>query len=567
MLLSLLFLFLTYDDVALQSLLLRQVNVFTKMKEIVLPFSSSVFNVIKYIGISFILTPLLEYMLKVLIERIATLHVLRGRHVDPIDTGLGIFSLHSTYWGKKRNRFLLLGIGVCVIALELLLEFSFSAEMVSLSTNATVWIPPSHRQRYNVSTGMRFVLDHEPMQFLVDASNIECVLNGNFNLLPHHKSLEEHMTSNKTVLLFDKSLYLDRSQDEIAYFVEDTFTVRVPLRDAVDETITYCSADVLRARVKFFVPFVYRGMRQWGEGVETGDRTSDYAGTDKTEYIRRDPEYANVALENLTRHSNFYVGETPVSLLFGNNTICCGLTFRECAGFFDYTKHLCGLRGNSGFSIAVAQGGPDGWEVPVVSAIIMYISGDGIKKLYDEDERQLRLLLLLVLYGTEWRQFDLIRKGSLQELAKISLLVANEEGVSGLKRYRMERNVYHGESEQASIKPLALIPATLIVLFLLILIVYNSMVSRKIALANGGHRMHRLDLTLQGLRNQCLRDIRELNNMNLGKEGVAYKLLPLHLSCQVPMVCLLPVLAMMEAGEPECKQMGTEELRPLMGRA
>ncbi len=89
------------------------------------------FNVLKFVLLNLLLTPLLEIGLRRAISKKAKLDVVRGHSIRPRETELGIFGLHSSYYGHPAWRNVLLLAATIFIATELCFEFGSGATQVA----------------------------------------------------------------------------------------------------------------------------------------------------------------------------------------------------------------------------------------------------------------------------------------------------------------------------------------------------------------------------------------------------------------------------------------------------
>eukprot|EP00178_Gracilaria_changii_P002157 TRINITY_DN1321_c0_g4_i1.p1 TRINITY_DN1321_c0_g4~~TRINITY_DN1321_c0_g4_i1.p1 ORF type:complete len:510 (+),score=51.77 TRINITY_DN1321_c0_g4_i1:269-1798(+) len=489
------------------------------MQQIVLNISSSAFNVIKYVAFTLIITPVYEFLLNSIIERQATLHVLLGQRVAFSDTNFGIFSLHSTFWGRSRNRFVLLLIGILIIAIELLMEFSFSSVQIPLSGRKQVWTQPSHQQRYQLSKtrGIQH-LEHEPLRFPMEAALAKCPLGGKIHFLRRNISQGEH-------------------ELKFQYYLNRTYTIRAPYLDATDNLTMHCNLQVAEKAGEVWVPFV-SAVFTLGEGFDSSKQNYNF--------FAENHDYEEVDLE-LQPLSPFMVADVLTFPYSANNSLCIGLQPASCPvgegahcisslrtplpAKGAISVFFCTLRTRSGISVALAHG--SGTESIRIHTIVMHVSGDVYKSLYEQDERQLRLLLVFLFLNRDWRlgnpvHTPIISKTQLEKMHELILLVSTEDGVSGLRQKKEFRDFHVGETEVVTVKQLAFIPGALVLLFLVLLVLYQVLLSKKLSRSQSKRGKHSVGVSLQWLRRQIVQDISRITKWEFGEESVAYRLVVQH---------------------------------------
>ncbi|PXF45415.1 hypothetical protein BWQ96_04830 [Gracilariopsis chorda] len=489
------------------------------MEELSLNVSPSVWNIIKYVTLSLIITPTFEFLLHRLSQQKARWDILRGRTVALSDTRLGIFSLHSTFWGRSRNRYLLLVIGTFVIAIELLFEFSFSSKLVAKSKTEQVWSQPDHQQRYLISSEEVHFM-REPALLPVEAANIEGCVEGEFNMRRKEKTKDEFQ------------------QTIMEYSINGMYTVRRPYLSATDNATLYCSADHIEKKASFFVPFATKVV--YDDVEEEG---FDYFGAFEDKFYNRSI-YADVDMK-LRFKANLTIDDTKLYMFNGKNSICIG---SKSLAVFGTAYLLCGLRAQSAFSLAVGSLHEDDERVSI-STIVMEMSGPALGPLVDQAGRQIRFLLSNLFLNLVWHRpasegASKLRKTTLEQIVQIALIVANEEGVAGIRRVKASREVLDGVQERASVKRLAIIPGALIGGMLLLFISMNVLLAICIAKAQRKTGQHSVRISTQFLRKQLRNDLLGMRAAHNEWQEIGYKLVQ---DADEQRLQLLPQLPMIDA--------------------
>eukprot|EP00178_Gracilaria_changii_P016625 TRINITY_DN47888_c0_g1_i1.p1 TRINITY_DN47888_c0_g1~~TRINITY_DN47888_c0_g1_i1.p1 ORF type:complete len:566 (+),score=74.79 TRINITY_DN47888_c0_g1_i1:311-2008(+) len=129
--------------------LVRTRRSFTAIPDVAIPVDEPVWNVIVFICLNLIALPVLEFLSDLLVRKTATMKLLKDRRVLLSDSRLGILSLYSTYYGRRRSLMIMVFLGVTVIVMETFAEFCSSSAEFSEKTQRDVWnIEESHNYSY-----------------------------------------------------------------------------------------------------------------------------------------------------------------------------------------------------------------------------------------------------------------------------------------------------------------------------------------------------------------------------------------------------------------------------------
>ncbi|PXF45417.1 hypothetical protein BWQ96_04832 [Gracilariopsis chorda] len=445
------------------------------MTEIQLGIDPSILNVIKYGVVALILTPLFEILADSLVSAKSTYDVLSGHTIEFSHSQLGIFSLHGTYWGRSRNRFMLIALGFAVIATELLFEFSFSSTTVDLEEVRQVWKQPSHAQRYIPAAGReRIELYREPTEF-PGAVALRCT-RGPRTMLRYRSN---HTDGN------------ERYQGGLEFRLNGNYTIRMPYRARSDDEVL-CSATQKTAKATFIVPRVVRTRTaSQVEGVSLEVPTSGY------KYIKSIVQDNPPPVIDLFLYTDTEVGEVRS----GDNGTCAG--------------SWCLIRDRDRSFVLVF------WTFESI-VVVIKASGNALEGL-TERGRQVRLILTIIyenlFTGIGFNELSpslrVAEKNDMETLARWMIVAANEEGVGGLKAATVNRTVVGGSRQMAtatgylpaSVSGLALIGSLLMVSCLLVRVMIARMGDKQQPFAVRFWRQWRLQTTKQYMRAKMLEDL------------------------------------------------------------
>lgn len=400
------------------------------MAEIALNIDPSIWNVLKFLILSVVATPLLELLLDHLLSTKATYDVLRGHHISMSDSRLGVFSLHSTYWGPRRNKIFLLLLGLIIIAAELLFEFSFSVTAVDIAATERVYIPPPHPSRYNGSGTMYLSSQNstEPSQFLEHTAGV-CIDGPSFML---------RSRSNHPDVLYS-------NEEGLQYSMNGTYTIRKPYL-AMDNTSVFCSITKKTAWASFTVPRVINiRHRASTEGFD-GSRNSSGFHSVSAAFSRG--AFQKLGLLQL----HFFL-----TFASANDDIVC--LKPRAFGFF------CAMMPDDTFTLLNVSLFESSHPPPEFTmAVVLQASGEAVHGLRDRD-RRIRLLASLAgvrlmsahLGGSQIGQ-RLVSRDELELISMMTLVAANEEGVGGIQDTLGTRIVRKGERQSATVKDFAMLP-------------------------------------------------------------------------------------------------------------
>ncbi|KAI0559849.1 hypothetical protein FGB62_133g07 [Gracilaria domingensis] len=454
------------------------------MDDIILNIDPSVWNVLKFVILTIITTPLLELVFQHLIDTKATYDVLRGKKLLLSDSQLGLFSLHATHWGATKKKYLLLFIGLPVYAAELLFEFSFSVDIIDVAVQQRVWLPPTHDIHYTTSENLKFGRsDLEPTQFPLEAT--ESCIQGPSEML-RIGSVDQNIGG-----------YLSGFE----YRMEGEYTIRKPYL-AMDNSSILCSASKTVGNVKFVVPQVFLvNSSTKAEGVYAQVNTS-----------------GSESLGTVFKKSPFdYAGRLDTGFASGavreNEQVVCMRTGRDfyCAWYMENTFVLA----NSSIFWSKTPG------ENFTLSVVLTATGSLIDGLRSRG-RRMRLVatligseLLTTRLGGQSLSQRLITKEKLERVAFLTLLAANEEGVGGIREQVGPRFLLSEEKQSASMKRIAFVPIAFFLGVMVLLLVSDGILSlliwsavfRKGAKESGSRRTLRVETSIQWLRERVCADL------------------------------------------------------------
>ncbi|KAI0558100.1 hypothetical protein FGB62_235g014 [Gracilaria domingensis] len=332
-----------------------------------------------------------------------------------------MFSLHGTHWGVRRNRWLLLLIGIPVLAAELLFEFSFSVTSIDVADERNVWLPPSHERYYaTLEDDSR----SRPTSFPLQAT--ESCVTGPIEMARSGSSTD---TSEALISGYE-------------YRMNGTYVVRKPYL-GLDNTSVLCSTSKTTGRVSFVVPHVLVDANsQWIEGVYAAVNSS-ISGTIRDAFTNGSPfKFISISMR-------------------ANDRVVC---IRPR----DFGYH-CALYEEDSFILANTT---IFWEERpfdnLTISVLLRARGSGVEGLKSQ-ERRVRLIeaverigfLKARLSGRSTLQ-RLIDKDKVERIALMTLIAANEEGVGGVRQEVGTRPILSGSKQSATMKRMALIPIVLL---------------------------------------------------------------------------------------------------------
>lgn len=454
------------------------------MQDIVLNLDPSTWNVLKFIILTIITTPLLEFLLQRFINTKATYDVMRGEHVQFAESNLGVLSLHSVYWGRRRNSIYLLLVASLVFASELIFEFSFSAQALDIAEPREVWLPPSHAEHYTFSgRSLDGPERREPFQFPVLAA--ETCIKGESEMRRTGRSNE---ADGEFISGFE-------------YHMEDTYVIRKPYL-ALDNSSVLCSVSTTIGRVSFFVPHVYLVNSSTGaEGVLALKNTSN------SENVRQ-------SLTSGTFDSYGFVND--VQVVASDNAVCIRSRSRS-------KTFLCAMYVMNAFILArTSEIWSDRVPDKTLLSVVLNATGQPVEGMRSRT-RKLRYLatvsgnaLLNTFVEGRRPSHQLVTKDKTETLALLVLVVANEEGVGGSRNKIGKRSFVIGQAQTATMKRLAFVPIAILVSFLVFLLVVEVTLSKLIASStkNQGRKIwgctragSRADTSIQWLRERICEDL------------------------------------------------------------
>lgn len=409
------------------------------MQEVSLGVSPSTWNVVKYIVLALIITPLLEALFAQLVATKATYDVLLGKEVIFSDSFLGTFGLHSTYWGAKRNLSLLLLTAILVIASELLFEFSFSSMPVDVPAERLVWEPPSFRERYDRSNS---TLEQEPSIFPDKAIKV-CTAGPSVMQPFFNRHIEGHNSHH---------------QGGRGYKLSGIFTIRNPYL-AEDNTTVLCGLTEAVGRATFIVP----------RDIAASNVTFNDGFNFTSEYLGFNSMSSFISAHNFT--------ETRSVRLYGFSTEVWeserGVT---CVLARNGSRYFCSLIQDNRFMIRAARRKnvyDRTIEIGMLGGI-MEAKGVVVPRLRERG-RQLRLLLYFAQKGLslDIQDRDWLRLATMLDmeiLAYAILLIAHEEGVSGITAKLVRRDVLDSKKQVATMSTLVIFPTAMLFAIMLMLL-------------------------------------------------------------------------------------------------
>lgn len=456
------------------------------MDDIVLNIAPSTWNVLKFIILTLLTTPLYEFTFHHFINRKATLDVLRGKSLRVADSRLGLFSLHATYWGPRRNRFLLPIVALPILFSELFFEFSFSITTTQVAYPAQVWLPTPYQQRFVISQGDANVLtigDNKTYrsQILLDA--IELCISG-----------EKQM----------KTTGYSRPSDQVyisgfQYHMADTYVIRKPYLSR-DNTSILCSSSQMVAHESFLVPQVAR--------VQGTTAAEGYLGSD---YDSNGPQNVRDSFMAGGFESLFVLGRNLRGSLIRNDRVVCIRTnfgFTLCAvtlqdSFVVVTIPLVFFTDapddDFTFSVVLEARGNATHGMRSFERRVQFISTVAASRLLDHESEVGRPSLRLV------------SKSKLERLALLALIVANDEGVNGLTEKTVERSIFRENKVSVTMRRIAFVPISLLLMIFASIVVINVVCRVRLAsLARSldeKREVRKVELTIQWLRQRILSDL------------------------------------------------------------
>eukprot|EP00178_Gracilaria_changii_P004383 TRINITY_DN1693_c0_g1_i1.p1 TRINITY_DN1693_c0_g1~~TRINITY_DN1693_c0_g1_i1.p1 ORF type:complete len:501 (+),score=36.14 TRINITY_DN1693_c0_g1_i1:54-1505(+) len=413
------------------------------MKQFVLFFDPSSWNVLKFVAISIIITPLLENLLNSLIISRATLSVRRGVKLQIFDSRLGIFALHSRYAGSRFSRFWLLLCAAFILLVELLLEFSFSSTQIHSSAVMDVWLGPTHSDRYLASPNTTFV--DEPTR-LIDEIYRNCI--------------EGPTIMNRSEASNEEYSVVARYSLSAEYIMHKPYIQR-------GGTGLVCDSESTTQTASFVTENVVGSLGYEGFHSNYGPQLKQNSSWNQI-----------IQNENFTVHGLFkfdnMVDSELMYIYMAEHTVCVGNNGKS--------HFLCAISNASAIAISVSP------SLDYGHSIALFASGQAILCLH-EKSRKIRLMA----YLTEKRILDrsnpysykeifqMVPKFQLEQVAMAALAVASEEGVTGLEYAKAERNIVLRQTRQVStMSAFGFLPLTILAVVALSIMCWDAIVRVKI---------------------------------------------------------------------------------------
>ena len=389
---------------------------------------------------------------------------------------MGIFSLHSKYAGSRRNRFWLAACAVFTLATQILLEYSFSSTQIEQFESVPVWEGSPHQAHYFASDNFTSI-DDEPTRFLNDLAK-SCVVgprafNRSQNEIPDYPEVKTKLTYNATFRI--RSPYMRRDNGDVA-----------------------CGAVSKEQRAYFMIPSIVE--------VEIG-----YEGLDA--FCKVDPFYAFPFWFHRLRTDKFRVtgrfnfeGARP-EVYIGEHSVCV----------MEDGNGVCAVSNGTEIVIGRAFGST---APNILRCIHMFASGEGVQQLHEQG-RKVRFLAYLFetrVYDPDWsKQIErLVPISTLEHVAQVALVVANEGGVVGVEELASLREIDRLEMRDVTtVSVLAIVPVTILLVAALGLAAYDLLLRMTIAKMAGKEKgspqglfsHSRVEMSIDWLRDRVAADL------------------------------------------------------------
>eukprot|EP00177_Eucheuma_denticulatum_P005135 GFKZ01009358.1.p1 GENE.GFKZ01009358.1~~GFKZ01009358.1.p1 ORF type:complete len:490 (-),score=66.99 GFKZ01009358.1:192-1661(-) len=456
------------------------------MDDIVLNIAPSTWNVLKFTILTLLTTPLLEFAFHHFINRKATLDVLRGKTLRVADSRLGLFSLHATYWGPQRNRFLLPLVALPILFAELFFEFSFSIATIDVANPAQVWLPTPYQERFAISEGEAEVLtigDSKTYRSQIPLDAIELCISGN-------KQMSTSGSPSET-----DGVYISGFE----YRMGGSYAIRKPyLSD--DNTSVVCSSSKTVADAFFLVPRVVRlGGATAAEGYLGSDYNSDGDENVRESFMAGGFESLFVLESNL--RGAVIRNEQVVCVRTNFGFTLCAINLQDSFAVVTIPRVFFADKPEDDFTfsvVLVAQGrateGMRSFERRV--QFIAAVAGSKLLDHESEDERPSQRI---------------VSKRKLERLALLTLIIANDEGVSGLMERTVERSILRETRVSVTMRRIAFIPISVLVIIFASIVMFDAVHGvRMTSLARSLDEKRpvcKVELTTQWFRQRILSDL------------------------------------------------------------
>lgn len=460
------------------------------MQDLVFFIEPSLWNVLKYLLLAVVVTPILEILLSSVIASRATLRVRNGSNLELFDSRLGVFALHSNYSGAARNRLWLILCAAFILGAELALEYSFSSDEIQSSAPALVWIGPNHRDRYLASANI--LITDEPTRIVDDMSRA-CI---------------------QGPRIMNRTVSSDPQDPSVVaqYSLSGAFKIRRPYEQYSSSSIVCGGLPTVR-NATFLTETVVDvdGV----EGFESGCRSGSIPDNNRW--------FEQALHQNYTVRADFQFGEQVLNVSVGDSSVCVGSDD-------DSIRHLCLLTNGSTIALAIAA------FPRIVRCIPLIMSGEGVGPLFDT-ARSIRLLAhlmekrILTPPRTSFLR-AIVPKFALEEVIVAALIVGIEEGVVGLRPRTRWQPVLDMQTRQVTtMSRLGLVPLALLALFGLVLACWDIILRIKIWKKDPRRRPLPLGLFLQkriGMSKQWVletvnEDLTRLEHYAMATEGVCVR--------------------------------------------
>eukprot|EP00178_Gracilaria_changii_P017194 TRINITY_DN49184_c0_g1_i1.p1 TRINITY_DN49184_c0_g1~~TRINITY_DN49184_c0_g1_i1.p1 ORF type:complete len:461 (+),score=57.46 TRINITY_DN49184_c0_g1_i1:232-1614(+) len=443
----------------------------------------STWNVMSYVFLTLFINTLLEFLLYNVLASKATLDILRGNKVDLFDSRYGLVSLHSVYWGRRRNRNLLLLLGAVVIMTEILFAFSFSTVTLPDSINKQVWNQPAHTQ----------ITSEQLEAFDLRASVFPWAIGDQcFNSTDQVRDIfpgEEN-----------KRCGVGRG-----YIWNSTFLMRKPYL-GMDNTTALCGVSLQRHEARFEFPRL--GLPGSIIRSDTLKTVSESSGCEQLSALfqRQSQTLSNVSVPLLEQEGLH---------LLASNRMTCLVERETCLLVEDDNQYVM---------VFTADG------LSTLQAVALRASGNALLPLRDR-ARQQRLMIALRLNDavnptrkvsrSNASRRTLTRRAFI-EVAQTFLVVAVEEGVAGVRARVVDRPIIRGTRQSATVRKIAAIPLFILFMLAVVLLTTDLIIRMKVAnqkkAVDGLVDFGRVQLTKQWMREVAVEDLRVNGLESLAEE-------------------------------------------------
>ncbi|KAI0556536.1 hypothetical protein FGB62_37g222 [Gracilaria domingensis] len=436
-----------------------------------------------YVFLTLFINTVLELLLYNVLASKATLDILRGQKVDLFDSRYGLVSLHSVYWGRRRNRNLLLLLGAVVIMTEILFAFSFSTVTLPASVDRKVWNQPAHSD----------ITSQDLEGFDLRASVFPWAIGDRcFNssgqvrdMLPEEQNVQCGVGR--------------------GYIWKGTFMMRRPYL-GLDNTSVPCGVSMKDREAMFEFPRL---------GIPGSTIRSDRLAL--VSESRGCDRLSSLFEQQATRLSNLSVPlleREGIHVLESRRMICL-LEHETCLV----------VEGDDKFVIVFTSG-----QLSELESVAFRASGEALEKLNDRNRRRRLMVALRIndaifpgrrISSRNATRRTLTRRAFI-EVAQTFLNVAIEEGVAGVRVNAVDRPIFQGTRQSATVRAIAAIPLCILILLAVVLLTADIILRAKVAhqkkQVEGLVDFGRVQLTKQWMREIAVEDLKSNGLDGLAEE-------------------------------------------------